>query len=150
MRIADAISAFITADPQTSLTKRMAAVIVPGMTIGITAVLALTAVTAAGHGPLPQQLAETLLELGGDYARIDIQTAVYAGIGLYVLEKIMMWIMEKRMKPLIASGEARGEARAEARAREKFAAWKEDQRRRGVAFYDDEDQAEDTEEASAG
>ena len=147
MRIADAISAFITAHPETSLTKRTAAVIVPGTTIGITAVLALTAVTAAGHGPLPEQLAESLIEQAGDYARIDIQTAVYAGIGLYVLEKIMMWIMEKLMKPMIASGEARGEARAEARAREKFAAWKEDQRRRGVVFYDDEDQAEDREEA---
>ena len=150
MRIQDAVSAFITAEPETSLPKRMAAVIVPGTTIGITAVLALTAVTAAGHGPLPQQLAESLMEQAGDFAKIDVQTAVYAGIILYPLENITMWIMEKLMKPMIASGEARGEARAEARAREKFEAWKEDQRRRGVVFYDDEDQTEDRAEASAG
>ena len=150
MRIQDAVSAFIAAEPEKSLPKRVVAVTVPGTTIGMTAILALTAITAAGHGPLPQNLAETLLEQAGDYANVDIQTAIYAGIGLYVLEKIMMWIMEKLMKPLIASGEARGEARAEARAREKFEAWKEHQRRRGVVFYDDEDQAEDTEEASAG
>ena len=150
MRIQDAVSAFITAEPKTSLPKRMAAVIVPGTTIGITAVLALTAVTAAGHGPLPQHLAETLLEQAGDYAKIDIQTAVYAGIILYALENIPMWIIDKLLKPLIASGEARVEARAEARAQEKFESWKEDQRRRGVVFYDDDDQAEDRADASAG
>ena len=150
MRIQDAVSAFITAEPEASLPKRTAAVIFPGTTIGITAVLALTAVTAAGDGPLPQPLAETLMEQAGDYAKIDIKTAVYAGMILYALEHIPMWIMEKLMKPLIASGEARGAARAEARDQEKFEAWKEDQRRRGVLFDDDEDQAEDREEASAG
>ena len=150
MRIQDAVSAFITAEPETSLSKRTATGIVPRTTIGITALLAVTAATAAGQGPLPQQLAETLMRQAGDYARIGIPTAVNAGIILYVGENIIMSIMEKLMKPLIASGEARGQARGEAKAKEKFEAWKEDQRQRGAVFFDKEEQAEDRDETSAG
>ena len=146
MRIQDAVSAFITAEPETSLPKKTLTILVPRATIGITAVLAVAAVTADGHGPLPRQLAQTLIAQADGYDRIDLQTAINFGVILYVGENILMSIMEKLMKPLIVSGEARGEARAQ----EKFEAWKEDQRRRGAVFFDDEDQDEDGDESSSG
>ena len=58
---------------------------------------------------------------------------------LYGGEKMVMYILEKILKPLIAAGEARGEARGQAKAREEFEAWKRDQRRRGVVFAGDEE-----------
>ena len=56
MKIRDAVTAFIMAEPETSFPKRAATILVPRATIGTTALLALTALTAAGHGPLPQQV----------------------------------------------------------------------------------------------
>ena len=134
MRIQDAVSAFITAEPETSLPKRAATIHLPRVTIGATALLALAAITAAGYGPLPQQAAETLITQASEHGRIDIPAAVIAGVILYVGEKMVISIMEKIMKPLIAAGEARGEARGQAKAQEEFEAWKQDQRRRGVVF----------------
>ena len=61
MRILYAMSAFITAEPKTSTSKRAATTLVPTVTIGITTLLSLTALTSAGYGPLPQQLAETMV-----------------------------------------------------------------------------------------
>ena len=80
MKLIHALSAFITAEPWESLPKRTATILIPGATIGTTSMLA---VTAAGHGPLPQQLAETLVTEAGDHAGINIQAAVYAGVMLY-------------------------------------------------------------------
>ena len=111
MRIRDAVTAFIMAEPETSFPKRAATILVPRATIGATALLALTAITAAGHGPLPQQVAETLVTQASELARIDIQTAVSAGLFLYVGENMVIFILEKIMKQLIAADEARGEAR---------------------------------------
>ena len=139
MRIHDAVSAFITAEPETSLPKRAATIHLPRVTIGATALLALTAITAAGHGPLPQQAAETLITQASEHGRIDIPAAATAGVILYVGENMVMYIMEKILKPLIAAGEARGEARGQAKAQEEFEAWKQDQRRRGVVFAGDEE-----------
>ena len=150
MRIQDAVSAFITAEPETSLPKRTATVIIPRTTIAVTAVLALTAVTATGQGQLPQQLAQTLIAQADGYDRIDIQTAINAGVCLYALENILMSIMEKLMKPLIVAGEARGVAQGRAQAQEEFKAWKEDQHRRGAVFFDDDEQDEDRDDDSAG
>lgn len=144
MKIRDAVSAFITAEPETSLSKRAVAILVPRTTFGVTAVLALTTVTAAGHGPLPQRAAETLVTQASEHAGIDILTVMAAGVILFAGEKMVMSIMEKIMKPLIAAGEVRGEARGEARGRagaeERFEAWKQDQRRRGAVFADDEEE----------
>ena len=106
MRIRDAVTAFIMAEPETSFPKR-ATILVPRATIGTTALLSLAAVTAAGHGPLPQQLAETLVTQASELGRIDIPTAATAGVLLYAGEKMVIFIMEKILKPLIAAGEAR-------------------------------------------
>ena len=111
MRIHDPVSAFIMAEPETSFPKRAATILVPRATIGATALLALTAATAAGHGPLPQQVAETLVTQASEHGGIDIQTAVIAGVILYVGENMVIFILDKIMKPLIAAGETRGEAR---------------------------------------
>ena len=135
MRIRDAVTAFIMAEPETSFPKRAATILVPKATIGATALLALTAVTAAGHSPLPQQAAETLITQASEHGRIDIPAAAAAGVILYVGEKMVMYILEKILKPLIAAGEARGQAKAQ----EEFEAWKQDQRRRGVVFAGDEE-----------
>ena len=135
----DAVSAFITAEPETSLPKRAATIHLPRATIGTTALLSLAAVTAAGHGPLPQQAAETLITQASEHGRIDIPAAVTAGVFLYVGEKMIIFIMDKIMKPLIAAGEARGETRGQAKAQVEFEAWKQDQRRRGVVFAGDEE-----------
>ena len=139
MRIRDAVTAFIMAEPETSFPKRAATILVPRATIGATALLALTAVTAAGHSPLPQQAAETLITQVSEHGRIDIPAAAAAGVILYAGEKMVMYILEKILKPLIAAGEARGEARGQAKAQEEFEAWKQDQRRRGVVFAGDEE-----------
>ena len=139
MRIQDAVSAFITAEPETSLRKRAATIHLPRVTIGATALLSLAAVTAAGHGPLPQQAAETLITQASEHGRIDIPAAVTAEVILYVGEKMVISIMEKILKPLIAAGEARGEARGQAKAPEEFEARKQDQRRRGVVFAGNEE-----------
>ena len=136
MRILDAVSAFITADPKTSMPKR-AATWVPTATIGITTLLSLAALTAAGYGPLPQQLAETLVTLTSEHGGIEIHTAIIAGVILYVGESMLIYILEKILKPLIAAGETRGEARGRAKAQEEFEAWKQGQRRKGVIFADD-------------
>ena len=111
MRIREAVAAFIMAEPETSFPKRVATIYLPIATIGTTALLALTALTAAGHGPLPQRVAETLVTQASELGRIDIQTAVTAGVFLYVGEKMSMFILEKILKTMIAAGEARGEAR---------------------------------------
>ena len=110
MRIRDAVTAFIMAEPQTSFPKKAATILVPRATIGATALLALTAVTAAGHGPLPQRVAETLVTQASELGRIDIPTAATAGVFLYVGENMVIFILEKIVKPLLAAGEARGEA----------------------------------------
>ena len=110
MRIRDAATAFIMAEPETSFPKRAATILVPRTTIGAAALLSLVAVTAAGHGPLPQQLAETLVTQASELGGIDIQTAAFAGMFLYVGENMVIFNMEKILKPLIAAGEARGEA----------------------------------------
>ena len=93
--------------------------LIPGATIGSTAFLA---VTAAGHGPLPQGLAETLITEAGSHAGINIQAAVYAGVMLYTGEAIVISMVERLMKPLIAAGEARGEERGKAKAQAEFEA----------------------------
>ena len=150
MRPHHALSAFITADPEESLTKKTATILLPRATIGTTAFLALTALTAAGHGPLPQQLAEALATHASDYARVNIQAAVHAGIFLYAGVTIVMSIMERLLKPLIAAGEARGETRGEARGKERgkaeaqadFEAWKQDQLKRGAIFVEENDEKE--------
>ena len=111
MRIRDAVTAFIMAEPETSFPKRAATILVPRATIGTTALLALTAATAAGHGPLPQQVAETLVTQASELGGINIQTAAFAGVILYVGENMVVFILEKIIKPLIAAGEARGGAR---------------------------------------
>ena len=133
MRLLHALSAFITADPEESLPKRTTNVLIPRATVGTTSILALTALTAAGHGPLPQQLAETLATEASNYAGVNIQTAVYAGVILYPGEAIVMSIMEKLMKPLIAAGEERGKAKAD------FEVWKQDKRDKGVIFVEDDE-----------
>lgn len=144
MRPHHALSAFITADPEESLAKKTATILLPRATIGATALLALTALTAAGHGPLPQQLAETLATHASDYARVNIQAAVHAGIFLYAGETIVMSIMERLLKPLIAAGEARGESRGKARgkaeAQANFEAWKQDQIKRGAIFVENDEE----------
>ena len=86
MRIRDAVTAFIMAEPETSFPKRAATILVPRATIGATALLALTALTAGGHGPLPQQVAETLVTQAREHGRIDIPAAATAGVLLYVGE----------------------------------------------------------------
>ena len=134
MRIHNALSTFITADPKTSFPKRVATVLVPTATIGTTILLSLTAVTAAGHGPLPQGVAESIVAQASKHGGIDIQTAATAGVILYVGESMLIYIMEKILRPLIAAGETRGEARGRAKAQEEFGVWKQDQRRKGVAF----------------
>lgn len=133
MKPLQALSAFITAEPGESLPKRTATVLLPRATIGATALLALTTVTAAGHGPLHQQLAEMLATQASNYAKINIQAAVNAGVILYAGETTVMSIMEKLMKPLITAGEERGKAKAQA----DFEAWKQDQRERGAIFVED-------------
>ena len=138
MKLIHALSAFITAEPWNSLPKRTATILIPGATIGTTSMLAVAAVTAAGHGPLPQQLAETLVTEAGDHAGINIQAAVYAGVMLYAGEAIVMSIVERLMKPLIAAGEERGKAKAQA----EFEAWKQDQRERGAIFVEDDEENE--------
>ena len=143
MRIRDAVTTFIMAEPETSFPKRAATILVPRATIGTTALLALAAVTASGHGPLPQQVAETLVTQASELGGINIPTAAAAGVILYAGEKMVMYILEKILKPLIAAGEARGEARGQAKAREEFEAWKRDQRRRGVVFAGDEEEPGD-------
>ena len=148
MKLLHALSAFITADPEESLPKRTTNVLIPRATIGTTSILALTALTAAGHGPLPQQLAETLATEASNHAGVNIQAAVQAGIMLYAGEAIVMSIMEKLMKPLITAGEERGEERgekrgkaeAQAKARADFEAWKQDQRDKGVIFVEDDEE----------
>ena len=124
MRIHDAVSAFITAEPKTSFPKRAAMILVPTATIGTTVLLSLTALTAAGHGPLPQEVAESMVTQASKHGGIDIQTAAAAGVILYVGESMLIYIMEKILKPLIVAGEARGEAHGLAKAQEKFEAWK--------------------------
>ena len=111
MSIRDAVTAFIMAEPETSFPKRAATILFPRATIGATALLALTAVTAAGHGPLPQRAAETLITQASELGGIDIPTAATAGVILYVGENMVIFIMEKILKPLIAAGEARSKAR---------------------------------------
>ena len=152
MKLLHALSAFITADPEESLPKRTTNVLIPRATIGTTCILALTALTAAGHGPLPQQLAETLATEASNHAGVNIQAAVYAGVMLYTGEAIVMSIIEKLMKPLITAGEERGEERgekrgekrgkaeAQAKARADFEAWKQDQRDKGVIFVEDDEE----------
>ena len=81
-----------------------------------------------------QQVAGSLATLASEYAGTDIPTAMAAGVILFGGEKMVMYIMEKIMKPLIAAGEARGEARGRAKAEERFEAWKQEQRRNGVVF----------------
>ena len=142
MKLIHALSAFITAEPWNSLPKRTATILIPGATIGTTSMLAVAAVTAAGHGPLPQQLAETLVTEAGDHAGINIQAAVYAGVMLYAGEAIVMSIVERLMKPLIAAGEERGEERGKAKAQAEFEAWKQDQRERGAIFVEDDEENE--------
>ena len=105
MRIRDAVTAFILAEPETSFPKRAATILVPRATIGVTALLSLTAVTAAGHGPLPQRVAETLVRQASELGRIDIPTAATAGVLLYAGEKMVIFILEKILKPLIAGDE---------------------------------------------
>ena len=73
MRIRDAVTAFIMAEPETSFPKRAATIHLPRATIGATALLSLTTVTAAGHGPLPQKVAETLVTQASELGGIDIQ-----------------------------------------------------------------------------
>ena len=148
MKLLHSLSAFITADPEESLPKRTTNVLIPRATIGTTSILALTALTAAGHGPLPQQLAETLATEASNHAGVNIQAAVYAGIMLYAGGAIVMSIIEKLMKPLIAAGEERGEKRgnkrgkaeAQAEAQADFEAWKQDQRDKGVIFVEDDEE----------
>ena len=123
----DTVSTFITADPKTSFPKRMATVLVPTATIGTTILLSLTALTASGHGPLPQGVAETMVTQASKHGGIDIQTAATVGVILYVGESMLIYVMEKILKPLIAAGETRGEARGQAKAQEAFDAWKQDQ-----------------------
>ena len=147
MRIHDAVSAFITAEPKTSFPKRAAMILVPTATIGTTVLLSLTALTAAGHGPLPQEVAESMVTQASKHGGIDIQTAATAGVILYVGEIMLIYIMEKILRPLIAAGETRGEARGQAKAQEEFEAWKQDQRRKGVVFASEEEKPGD--EASA-
>ena len=106
MRIQDAVSAFIMAEPETSLPKRAATIHLPRVTIGATALLALTVLTAAGHGPLPQQVAETLVTQASELGGIDIPTAAAAGVLIYGGEKMVIFIMEKIIKPTIAADEA--------------------------------------------
>ena len=60
MKLHHALSAFITAEPEESLPKRTATILIPRATIGTTVFLAITAATADGNGSLPQQLAESL------------------------------------------------------------------------------------------
>ena len=110
MRIKDAVTAFIMAEPETSFPKRAATILVPRATIGAAALLSLTTVTAAGHGPLPQRVAETLVRQASELGGIDIPTAAFAGVILYVGEKMVIFVLEKIVKPLIVAGEARGEA----------------------------------------
>ena len=144
MRPHHALSDFIAAEPEESLPKRIAAVLLPRTTISATAVLALIAVTAAGQGPLPQQLAEMLANQASDHARINIQAAVNAGVLLYAGELTAMSILEKLMKPLITAGEERGEAKAKA----EFEAWKQNQRERGVVFAEDDEPKDTNDEQS--
>ena len=143
MRIHNAVSTFITAEPKTSFPKRAATILVPTATIGTTILLSLTALTAAGHGPLPQALAETMVTQASEHGGIDIQTAATAGVILYVGESMLIYIMEKILKPLIAAGETRGEARGQAKAQEEFEAWKQKQRRKGVVFAGEEEELGD-------
>ena len=151
MRITRAISAFITAEPETSLPKKTAFVLLPRATIGVTTLLAVTAVTADGLGPLPQQLAQTLMEHADTHDKIDTQTAINAGVCMYAVENVAMSILERLMKPLIDAGETRGiergieqgEARARAQAQEEFEAWKQSQRRKGTQFVEDDPEQED-------
>ena len=133
MKLLHALSAFITAGSEESLPKRTTNVLIPSATLGTTCILALTTLTAAGHRPLPQQLAETLATEASNHAGVNIQAAVQAGIMLYVGEAVVMSIMEKLMKPLIAAGEERGKAQAD------FEAWKQDQRDKGVIFVEDDE-----------
>ena len=107
----DTVSTFITADPNTSFSKRAATILVPTATIGTTILLSVTALTAAGHGPLPQGVAETIVTQASELGGIDIQTAAAAGVILYVGESMLIYIMEKILKPLIIAGENGGEAR---------------------------------------
>ena len=116
MRILEALSAFITAESETSFPKRAVTVLVPTATIGTTILLSLTAVTAAGHGPLPQGVAETMVTQASEHGGIDIQAAATVGVILYVGESILIYTMEKILKPLIAAGETRGESRGRAKA----------------------------------
>ena len=141
VRIHDAVSTFITAEPKTSFPKRVTTILVPTATIGTTVLLSLTALTAAGHGPLPQGVAETMVTQASEHGGIDFQTAAAAGVILYVGESMLIYIMEKIVRPLIAAGEARGEARGQAKAHEEFEAWKQDQHRKGVVFAGDEEEA---------
>ena len=140
MKLLHALSAFITADPEESLPKRTTNVLIPRATIGTTSILALTALTAAGHGPLPRQLAETLATEASNHAGVNIQAAVYAGVMLYAGEAIVMSILEKLIKPLIAAGEERGEKRGKTEAQADFEAWKQDQRDKGVIFVEDDEE----------
>ena len=143
MRILDAMSAFITAEPKTSMPKRAATILVPTVTIGITTLLSLTALTASGYAPLPQQLADTMVTRASEHGGIEIQAAVVAGVILYAGESMLIYIMEKILKPLIAAGETRGEARGQAKARQEFEAWKQDQRRNGVVFAGEDEERGD-------
>ena len=59
---------------------------------------------------------------------------------LYTGEAIVMSIIEKLMKPLIAAGEERGEKRGKAEAQADFEAWKQDQRDKGVIFVEDDEE----------
>ena len=72
MKLLHALSAFITADPEESLPKKTTNVLIPRATIGTTCILALTTLTAAGHGPLPQKLAETLATEASNHAGVNI------------------------------------------------------------------------------
>ena len=74
-----------------------------------------------------------------EHGGIDIQTAATAGVILYVGESMLIYIMEKILRPLIAAGETRGEARGQAKAQKEFEAWKQDQRRKGVVFTGEEE-----------
>ena len=146
MRILEAVSAFITAESETFSPKRAATVLVPTATIGTTILLSLTALTAAGHGPLPQALAETMVTQASEHGGIDIQTAATAGVILYVGEGMLIYIMEKILRPLIAAGETRGEARGQAKAQKEFEAWKQDQWRKGVVFAGEEELGDEASE----
>ena len=151
LNLSDSISAFIAAEPNDSIAKRITVVFTPRATLTTACALAYLHFATSDQLPAPEALTAAVTTASA-FAKITPTAGASAAILIHGGVSITMPILERIMQPLIKASEARGRAEGraegEARAREaaakEFEQWKQDQISRGVVFIDANNTDDDT------